>query len=43
MCEEEYPDEELRQGQIENCICKLKDNKTEGSDSLVGELLKYGK
>ena len=24
------------------CICKLKNNKTGGSDGLVGELLKYG-
>ena len=23
------------------CICKLKNNKTRGSDGLVGELLKY--
>ena len=35
-------DGELRKGEIEKCICKLKNNKTGGSDGLVGELLKYG-
>ena len=30
------------QEEIEKCICKLKNNKTGGSDGLVGELLKYG-
>ena len=35
-------DGELRKGEIEKCICKLKKKKTGGSDCLVGELLKYG-
>ena len=26
---------------MEKCICKLENNKTGGSDGLVGELLKY--
>ena len=42
MCEDEYLDGELCKGEIEKCICKLKNNKTGGSDGLVGELLKYG-
>ena len=42
MCEDEYLDGELRRGEIEKCICKLKNNKTGRSDGLVGELLKYG-
>ena len=37
-----YLDGELCKGEIEKCICKLKNNKTGGSDGLVGELLKYG-
>ena len=39
LCEDEY---ELHKGEIEKCVCKLKNNKTGGSDGLVGELLKYG-
>ena len=42
LCEDEYLDGELRKGEIEKCVCKLKNNKTGGSDGLVGELLKYG-
>ena len=38
MCEDEYLDGELRKGEIEKCVCKLK---TGGSDGLVGELLRY--
>jgi len=41
LCEDEYLDGKLRKGEIEKCICKLKNNKTRGSDGLVGELLKY--
>ena len=41
LCEDEYLDGELHKGEIEKCICRLK-NKTGGSDGLVGELLKYG-
>ena len=39
LYEDEY---ELRKGEIEKCVCKLKNNKTGRSDGLVGELLKYG-
>ena len=42
LCEDEYLDGELRKGEIEKCTSKLKNNKTGGSDGLVGELLKYG-
>ena len=28
LCEDEYLDGELRKGEIEKCICKLKNNKT---------------
>ena len=42
LCEDEYLDGELRKVEIEKCICKSKNNKTGGSDGLVGELLKYG-
>ena len=42
LCEDEYLDGELCKEEIEKCICKLKNNKTGGSDGLVGELLKYG-
>ena len=38
LCE----DGELCKEEIEKCICKLKSNKTGGSDGLVGELPKYG-
>ena len=42
LCEDEYLDGELHKGEIEKCACKLKNNKTRGSNGLVGELLKYG-
>ena len=42
LCEDEYLDRELHKGEIEKCVCKLKNNKAGGSDGLVGELLKYG-
>ena len=32
---------EIEKAEIVKCICKLKNNKTGGSDGLVGELLKY--
>ena len=38
LCEDEYLDGELRKGEIEKCICKLKNIKTGGSDGLVGGL-----
>ena len=31
----------MRKGEIEKCISKSKNNKTGGSDGLVGEVLKY--
>ena len=42
LCDDEYLDGELHKREIEKCVCKLKNNKTGGSDGLVGELLKYG-
>ena len=42
LCEDEYLDGELCKGVIEKCVCKLKNNKTGGSNGLVRELLKYG-
>ena len=35
-------DREIDSAEISRCLRKLKNNKTGGSDSLVGELLKYG-
>ena len=35
-------DREIELHEIEKCVRKLKNNKTGGSDGLVGELLKYG-
>jgi len=32
LCDDEYLDGELRKGEIEKCVCKLKNNKTVGSD-----------
>ena len=32
----------MHKGEIEKCVCKIKNNKTGGSDGLGGELLKYG-
>ena len=42
LCEDEFLDNEIEKGEIVKCIRKLKNNKTGGSDGLVGELLKYG-
>ncbi len=42
VCEDEALDREIEKAEIVKCICKLKNNKTGGSDGLVGELLKYG-
>ena len=39
LCEDEFLDNEIEKGEIVKCI---KNNKTGGSDGLVGELLKYG-
>ena len=39
LCEDEFLDKEIEKGEIVKCI---KNNKTGGSDGLVGELLKYG-
>ena len=39
LYEDKYLDGELRNGEIEKCVCKLKNNKTGGSDCLVGKLL----
>ena len=41
-CEDSFLDKELEKAKIANCLSKLKNNKTGGSDGLVGELLKYG-
>ena len=42
LCEYEFLDKEIEKGETVKCIRKLKNNKTGGSDVLVGELLKYG-
>ena len=42
VCEDEALDREIKKAEIVKSICKLKKNKTGGSDGLVGELLKYG-
>ena len=42
LFEDEYLDGKLREGEIEKCICKLRNNMTGGSDGLEGELTKYG-
>ena len=34
-------DKEIEKGEIAKCVRKLKNNKTGGSDGIVGELLKY--
>ena len=41
-CEDSILDKEIDLTEISRCIRKLKNNKTGGSDGLVGELLKYG-
>ena len=37
-----FLDKEVEKGEIAKCVRKLKNNKTGGSDGIVGELLKYG-
>ena len=41
-CEDSVLDREIEREEIAVCVRKLKNNKTGGSDGLVGELLKYG-
>ena len=41
-CEDNILDREIDSAEISRCLRKLKNNKTGGSDGLVGELLKYG-
>ena len=41
-CEDDCLDIAIEKGEIVKCIRKPKNNKTGGSDGLVGELLKYG-
>ena len=42
LCEDDRLDIVIEKDEIVKCIRKLKNNKTGGSDGLVGELLKYG-
>ena len=41
-CEDSILDREIEPAEIARCLHSLKNNKTGGSDGLVGELLKYG-
>ena len=41
-CEDDILDREIDSAEISRCLRKLKNNKTGGSDGVVGELLKYG-
>ena len=41
-CEDDIFDRVIDPAEISRCLRKLKNNKTGGSDGLVGELLKYG-
>ena len=41
-CEDSVLDREIESEEIVVCVRQLKNNKTGGSDGLVGELLKYG-
>ena len=41
-CEDDHLDIAIEKGEIVKCIRKLKNNKTGGSDGLVGELLSSG-
>ena len=41
-CREDFLDRKIERKEILACIKKIKNNKTGGSDGLVGELLKYG-
>ena len=40
-CEDSVLDREIEPAEIARCLHSLKNNKTGGSDGLVGELLKY--
>ena len=42
LCEDECLDKEIERGEIVQCIRKLKNNTTGGSDELVVKILKYG-
>ena len=42
VCEDSVLDREIEREEIAVCVRKHKNNKTGGSDGLVGELLKYG-
>ena len=41
-CRDDFLDKEIERKEILGCIKRIKNNKTGGSDGLVGELLKYG-
>ena len=41
-CEDAFLDKGIEKAEIAKCLKKLKNNKTGGTDGLVGELLKYG-
>ena len=41
-CEDNILDREIDSAEISRCLRRLKNNKTGGSDGLVGKLLKYG-
>ena len=41
-CEDAFSDKEIEKAEIAKCLRKIKNNRTGGSDGLVGELLKYG-
>ena len=41
-CDDAFLDKGIEKAEIAECLKKLKNNKTGGSDGLVGELLKYG-
>ena len=42
VCRDDFLDREIERKEILGCIKRIKNNKTGGSDGLVGELLKYG-
>ena len=42
VCRDDFLDKEIERKEILGCIKRIKNNKTGGSDGLVGELLKYG-
>ena len=41
LCEDEVLDKLMDRNEIAQCLRKIKNNNTGGSDGLVGELLKY--